>query len=713
MLGPRLLGVVCILSLFACIGLARADSVEGRSPPPALSRHILALYDGADEKPVDTRIRRWAKAPLNHLGYVLTFRDVRETLPGADELDGYSAVLTWFAVPVELPGAYLEWAARTARSGVKFIILGEIGGRFWTKDLATINDLLEQIGLRHLGRFVDIAFDSSFSKRPPAFEAALDPVPPPYPVLAPVGSDVETLTELVVPFREGGGRSAVAVVGSHGGFVASGFEMMVEPRLDRVRWLIDPFAFFGAILDTGEWPRPDVTSQSGRRVFFTFVEIDQADGTVPNVDRPPLDAVLRKVVAPHPAIPVTLSFDPQQFGARSHDDAANRKMLGDLLAQSQVNGAIRPNFCRAPKGFFEGKKSCLALSDFEEGGKEAPPSGRRGVGVEKWDVALSDLLRPGANAPDNRNSLGLIQVTSETPWSAAAETAAQRLGVRPIELIPNLTSTSYPSIAYVVPLTRPSAGGPIVALPGDAASRDAKMGMRFLVETEARLESTENPERLAPLFWRFHANWLDDPDLAERIETKLRQFESADVKPVAVSDYGATVDDFAHCEVTPIGPALWRVSKLGSLHNFRFDAADKLELDLSRSDGVLGARRHGHSLYISVNSARTEAVIAMRDAAPPPGIVGLEDSRWSVFNLQRQPCGWTFSAAGFGAGDFNWYDVPAGYYNLSTTAENGKAWSTTIQTDASHRLTFSIPLQTRGRTDYTVRCNSQSAAPAP
>jgi hypothetical protein len=389
-------------------------------------------------------------------------------------------------------------------------------------------------------------------------------------------------------------------------------------------------------------------------------------------------------------------------------------MLQDLLAQSQVDGAIRPNFCRAPKGFFDAKKSCLSLSAFENGGKEASPSGGRGVGVEKWDIALSEFLRPEANAPDDRKSLGLIQITAETPWSAAAESAARRLGFRPIELIPNLYSASYPSIAYALPLVRPSDGAPIVALPGDAAPRDAKLGMRFLIETEARWESTESPKRLAPLFWSFHANWLDDPDLADRIETKLRQFEGADLKPVAVSDYVATVDDFALCEVTPIGPALWRVSKLGSIHNFRFDAADKLELDLSRSDGVLGARRHGHSLFISVDSARTEAVIAMRDAAPPPqGIVGLEDSRWSVFNLERQQCGWTFSAAGFGAGDFTWYDVPAGSYDLLATLGNGKAWSATTQTDANHRLSFSIPLQTRGRADFTVRCNAHSSAPAP
>ena len=607
------------------------------------------------------------------------------TLPAPDQLPSYAAILTWFGDPIEAPRPYLRWAASVARSGVKFIVLGETGGRFWTNELPLINELLKQIGIQHAGRYVDITFDTVFTKELPKFEATPDPVRPPYPVITRARPDLQTLEELSVPAREGGGRSVVAAVSSHGGFVASGFEMMVEPRLGRARWLIDPYAFFRSVLDARESPRPDVTTLSGRRVFLALIDIGESDEIRRGGDGSPPAALLHELVMRHSAIPMTLSFDPQDFSSDSGSAAPRRGLLEELLRLPQIEGAVRTEFCQPNKTLFTAKKACLSLS--------AP--GQDGSVLQSLHMA------------DKGARIGLIQLLSSEAWSDAAARAAQRMRLRPIQEVFSRYSASYPSVAYVAPLALGGLASPIVLLPGDARSARTAQSMEDFIEMATTSEKTERPRRLAPLFWHFQLKILADPDVKDLIERKLQQFESADLHMISIREYVDMVNDFANCEVEQLGPKLWRVSKLGAVHTFRFDNAEGLVLDLARSEGVLGARREGISLYISIDAAKDEARIALGDtASPAPSLAGLHDSGWSVSNLQRGQCGWTYLAAGFGRGEFTWYDIPAGRYDVSATGEHRESWRASAQTNALHHLHFSAPWTSSMPVQFTVRCES-------
>src|SRR5215470_16288338 len=85
---------------------------------PLVKREILALYDGAREGAADaTRIHRFAELPLNHLGYILHYHDVRAGLPELREVARYAGVLTWFIGPLADGDSYLSWADLAAREG--------------------------------------------------------------------------------------------------------------------------------------------------------------------------------------------------------------------------------------------------------------------------------------------------------------------------------------------------------------------------------------------------------------------------------------------------------------------------------------------------------------------------------------------------------------------------------------------------------------------
>ena len=93
-----------------------------------VKREIIALYDGAQEGEAElTRIHRFAEMPLNHLGFILRFHDVRSKLPEPAEMERYRGVLTWFVGSVANGDAYLAWASQVSRTNLRYVILGDIG----------------------------------------------------------------------------------------------------------------------------------------------------------------------------------------------------------------------------------------------------------------------------------------------------------------------------------------------------------------------------------------------------------------------------------------------------------------------------------------------------------------------------------------------------------------------------------------------------------
>jgi hypothetical protein len=112
-----LLGLTLPLALLA----GAAASAE------RLPRTVLALYDGAREGAArDTRIHRYAEAPLNHLGYRLRYVDLSEA-PPPEALTGVAAALTWFDAPPPDAAAQARWASALGDREVRLISLGDPG----------------------------------------------------------------------------------------------------------------------------------------------------------------------------------------------------------------------------------------------------------------------------------------------------------------------------------------------------------------------------------------------------------------------------------------------------------------------------------------------------------------------------------------------------------------------------------------------------------
>ena len=272
---PRRINIWLItagLSILEAVG-GYAAAAFAQEPIP-VKREILALYDGAQEGAAElTRIHRFAEMPLNHLGFILRFQDVRTKLPEPAEIERYRGVLTWFAGSVPNGNAYLAWAGQISRMDTRYVILGDIGVTINSANLPLVNRWLEVAGVHHTGDYVAPALGTRVVQKDEnlvEFECRLDPVLPDYPVMTASGPGTQVGLTLETPSLDKKRKTVAVAVGRKGAYAASNFEFCHQrPPLYQGKWLINPFVFFSAAFDSDDEPVPDTTTASGNRLYFS------------------------------------------------------------------------------------------------------------------------------------------------------------------------------------------------------------------------------------------------------------------------------------------------------------------------------------------------------------------------------------------------------------------------------------------------------------
>lgn len=314
-----------------------------------VKRTILALYDGArEERPASTRLHRFAELPLNHLGFVLQYHDVRDGLPQPRELLAYRGLLTWFAGPVRDSHAFLAWASRLAELDIRYVVLGDLGADVTTANLPLANRVLAGFGVRHSGEMITptrgtriVYRDSSLYEA----ECRLDPVVPAYPVIATIDPATQQILTLATPPHDGGVATTLAALGRKGGYAVFNFEFCHQQApLYRGRWLVEPFKFLEAAFGKERFPIPDVTTASGRRLFFS--QLDAEGWSSPSqIERYrhneslAAEVVLRELILPFPELPVTLDLRESEVEKVRRVLVQSRNVAGRMLALPQV---VRP-----------------------------------------------------------------------------------------------------------------------------------------------------------------------------------------------------------------------------------------------------------------------------------------------------------------------------------------------------------------------------------
>lgn len=753
--------LVCQVAWHAAPSLARVKPSATVAIPASqvLKRDILGLYDGTTEPAAKvTRLHKYLEMPLNHLGYRLTLHDVSKGLPPLASLDSFHAVATWFSGEIAEGRTYLHWAAKAARSGTRFVVLDSVGLLGSKSELPLINAFLAELGVAYAEYFVSNSRETRIlaADRMIGFEAKLDPAALPGHQVV-VARDRKISVHLAVSdpaHRWVGARSSALVTTSaRGGFASTGYTIRDEAGGNIVRWIIDPFAFLEKALGAGPRPIPDTTTVSGRRIYFSHVDGDgwnNMSTVQPYADRRETNAavMLDKLIAPYHDLPVSVGliagdadplhggtaqaaalarriFSLPQVEAASHTCThpyhwafyANYRRVSEISRVLRFSDA-QPNYDdRSLAGLVRHWRSQNLAKSIEAPAKEDDDSGSlpRARPQQPFDLDLEvkgALDRASRLAPSTKPASLYLWSGDTTPFEAAVK-ATRDAGVRNMNGGDSRLDSSYPSVAFVPPVgIAIGAERQIYAVNSNENTYTNGWSGPFdafkqLAET---LDNTERPRRLKAFNLYYHSYSASRLEALEAVAMHLQRARIEPVAPIKASRYAALAEGFYSTELSRAGPQRWRITNRGTLDTIRFDGADKLTIDYAASTGVIGHNRHQGSLYVALDPAVREPLVATATAstirAMRPHLV---ESRWLVSNVEYTACRTTAKVEGYGNGSFVWAGLPSGSYTISATRGADMVHQAQATTDAAGALAFTIPFDAIEPLSLTIACLGPTA----
>jgi len=744
----------CLLVFAAWLLLAVTASAE------PVNRRILAIYDsGFEPSPDATLIHSKAEMPLNHLGYVLEYRDAAQGLPEPGIVSNYAAVLTWFTYDVTRPSAYLAWARRVSEGGVPFIILGQVGGPASSDYLPSINRLLAPMGIAYTPNFVESTSGTTVvveDKAVVGFEHGVGGALSGYPVIRRMGTNADVLLELQAPERERRVRSAVVIAGPRGALVASGFALYVDPVLGRTQWIVNPFALFRKVLGKEPFPVPDTTTVSGRRLYYSLVDGDgwNDDVEIDRYQNPPAiaaEVLASELVEAYPDLPVTVALigsdtDPA-FGNGERAAAVARRLfalpqveVASHTATSPQDWSFYENYSRAEEERLMGGPKAdervpgwLSAAAEAFGIVQAPSeiernrtlylSGARGLpraylrdpfSLESEVSGAAETAR--ALAPEGKPA-AIYSWTGDARPFAAAIGATRMAGLRNIGGGGAQFDPQHPSIAEFRPIARGAGTERQIYLAGSFSDNAAgpASGPSAFARSSAMREATENPARLTGVGLYYHAFAAKRLSSLKAVRDQLNWARNASLAPITTSQYASIADGFFSTRIERVGAASWRVSARDGLQTVRFDDAGGRDVDVAASVGVVGGRHYQGSLYVALDAAVPEALVVLRtvrsEASKAPTALAaaqLDEAGWMVRDVVRDECRLTFSANGFGAASLLWKDVGQRDYHLSVKSGADTVWQAKLASDQDGVLRIDLPELGARSLTFTADCADRS-----
>jgi polysaccharide biosynthesis protein PelA len=748
------IAVAASVIAFCALALTPAALAQGLGDEPRaepVRREILAVFDSREEpRPDQSRIHRFAEMPLNYFGFVVSYWDINAGLPSAERTENLRGIITWLRRAP--PRQFYRWAQQQVANGVRMVVLGDSALPAGGTSLPDANRLYAEIGFGLSGGTVDLTYGTRILHRDAliGFERPLDPVLPPFPIVGTFGSDVSS--HLILEHREGSQflASSVVLTSNRGGYAANGYFIYEEPGTGRTKWIIDPFAFFHKAFGAELMPIPDVTTLSGRRLWFSHIDGDGWNN-VSRVeayrDKQTIAAtvVLKELIAPYPDLPVAVGVIGADIDERYGTPEAARITARELFALPQVEVATHTYTHPYQWSFFENYDRKL-----EE----------RLIGPDEneWKAVLGDRMRrlarrlfPGlarkgseteGRFPDDdppraysdfpfdldQEIRGAITAAEEMApegkrgtlylWSGGAEpfeaaiARTRRLGLRNLNGGDSRYDADYPSISYLSPISR-VAGAERQIYAANANDyiyiTDGNGRDHGFLHLEATVNATESPRRLKPINVYYHMFAGERSAQIAGVRHHLDAARQGLLTPIAASHYSAIADGFFSTQMLALGETSWLVQNRGALQTLRFDDAADLAVDFSRSVGVLGQRKKGTSLYVALDEAHDEVIIALgpdTSETAEPTAPYLIDGRWTFRDMRRRECGFTVMAKGYGTGQMTWGGLKPGIYHVFVRdTKETKVWDDVTEVGDDGRLALTADADAMNPLEIDVVCS--------
>ena len=590
-----------------------ALSTVGVGSIEPVPRRVLVVYNGAETPSINYSLaHRFLQMPLNHLGYVVDFADIRDGTTPAVGPDRYAGVVTWFTgyVAEDRATPLARWLQARLDSGVPLLVLGDFG-------LLLPKALGERLGIQAAA--TPPSGRQDIVRKSPLLGYEAEPVPLPGQRFvwaggrsAPQSPDAEPLIEL----RDQRGQSYLAgAILPWGGFLAAPFVTAEIPGSEYYRWVVDPFALLTRSLRLPPLPVPDTTTENGRRLLFAHID---GDGFASRAELPgsPLaaDVMRSQVIEKYRGMPHAVSV--------IESETAPHGLYPDLSAQLE----------EVARKIFRLPHVELASHTFSH-----PflwdTSVRHGVFGDKSEAAQSlnvpgytmDLTREIVGSTDYINQrlappdkkVKILLWSGDTAPNAQALEIAERAGLLNMNGGDTSISQNVPSLTEVGALGITKNGYLQVYAPITNENIYTNLwkgpfyGYERVLQT---FDMTEKPRRLKPVDIYYHTYSASKRAGLNALHKVYTWAQAQPLHPIFPSEYIRKVRDW-HTYSLARDNGGWRVRGDGELRTLRLPPALGTPV-LADSQGIAGWRQGAEGTYVHVAGA-TAWLRAQTEPAQP------------------------------------------------------------------------------------------------
>jgi hypothetical protein len=567
-------------------------------------RRIAVVYDPREGSLSTNRGHVFLGGLLEYLGY-------RADYLAADQLpDGplgglYAGVVTWMTSgPPNDAAAFDQWLGARIDESVPLAILAGLP----VSDQA----LLKRMGLQRVRqepkREVRIASrDESLvgSFEAPVVVRLRDLVP-----LTVIDDGADAALTLVDSEQ----RQYVPIAtGPTGGVALTPY--LIEEGPDSQRWIIDPFAFLQRALQLPAIPRPDATTENGRRIATVHIDGDgflsRAEVTgSPYAGREVLETFIR----PHELL-TSVSVIEGEIGPKGRYPHLARELepiAREIFADAKVEVAThsfshpfywQPERAQLREGFTADYGLAMAIPGYDK-----LDFTREVVGSAKYiNERLTSTAKP----------VKMIFWTGDALPDAETIKLAYDAGLANVNGGTTVLTNARPSLTGLSPLIRPTVGGIQYYAPIINENLYTNLwqgphyGFRGVLETFAL---TDAPRRLRGLHLYYHF-YSATKQASIRVMKEIYESIQAE-QPISLwmSQYIARMHGLHQTSLARLPDGRWQIRGLDGLRTLRLDPALGWP-DLGRSKGVAGVRDLPQGRYVHLSDAA--AVLALRSERDP------------------------------------------------------------------------------------------------
>ena len=733
------------LSIIVLVFALSIGSAHAAPTSPAMPREILSLYfDPREDDPRLTLAHQYGEVILNHLGFTVRHYNVRNGLPSLETMGNIKGILAWFntdAMPD--PAGFIHWAIQNIEKGRNFVWLGSLA---FAKDLEgrrlprrMVNRLLKRLGLAYDGSWTQFTYGLKITEHANSFTAFEGPLPNPMPPFFSMRAiSPQTRTLLSVAGSEGAAPRVLAALAPTGGYAARGYILhrdANQPNAGLLYWILNPWTFFRSAFRADDLPKPDTSTLMGQRIYYAQIDGDGWNNLseIKDADNRRFIAaqiILNHVITAYPSLPVTVAPVAADLHPDWHSTAQGRKIARELFAHPHVEAGAHTfthpyiwqffkDYSVAKEGLYRSRTRRVAsllkdiyqdligrgefARDARAQGAQAAQTTYRAYVDEPFSLAqeISGSIKHIESFTPPQKTVNILQWTGDTQPFEQAIAEAEALGIPNINGGVSQLGAAPSSLAWLSPVGVRLGEELQIYASNNSESTYLSLwshpyfGFRSLLNT---LYKTETPFRIKPFHLYYHISAGQQQASLNAVRDSMNLAKDAPLTPIATSRYARIAKGFFSTQFIPLGDRQWKILDRGALQTIRFDQTALETVDFKRSQGVLGYRHYQGSLYVALDEAAPEPILALRPhsrtdrsaLAPRPYLVS---SRWRIWDFQYdEPGRFSVAAAGFGDGNMEWRTPKSGAYNIIARENSGAALITVNgNADADGRLRIKLP----------------------